>query len=249
MVAISVSREHSMSNAIPRSHCVKALLFGIVILLAASPASAQVGHPPAESPYTDLEYRQELTPMFGYTRARVDAAGILPKSAPMAGLRYEIYLAGPVSFSTDFSHTFAERNVIDPTKPARTRLLGTEPAGVNSLDISLAAALTGRKSWHHIVPQVRGGIGIMQSAAKDDSSGYKFGTPFAFHFGGGLKFVPGGRFQLRADVTERLFKQSYPDSYARLASDNTAVIDDRTPRRFYTHHTALTVGVSYLFSR
>ncbi|MEO8562572.1 MAG: outer membrane beta-barrel protein [bacterium] len=227
---------------------MKAILFGLVILLAATPASAQVGYPPAESPYTDLEYKQELTPMFGYTRARVDAAGILPRSAPMAGLRYEIYLAGPVSFSTDFSHTFAQRNVIDPTKPARTRSLGTEPASVNSLDIALALGLTGRKSWHSIVPQIRAGLGIMQSAAKD-SSGYKFGTPFAFHFGGGLKFVPGGRFQLRADVTERLFKQSYPDSYARLASDNTAVIDDRTPRTFYTHHTALTVGVSYRFAR
>lgn len=238
-----------MSNAIPRSNCVKAILFGFVIVLASSPASAQVGHPPAQSPYTDLEYRQELTPLFGYMRARTDAAGILPRSAAMAGLRYEIYLAGPVSFATDFTHAFAERNVIDPSKPARTRSLGTEPASVNSVDIALAVALTGRKSWHTVVPQIRAGLGIMQSTAKDDSSGYKFGTPFAFHFGGGLKFVPGGRFQLRADVTERLFKQSYPDSYARLASDNTAVINDRTPRTFYTHHTALTVGVSYLFSR
>jgi hypothetical protein len=109
--------------------------------------------------------------------------------------------------------------------------------------------LTGRKSWHRIVPQLRAGIGIMHSSAKDDSSGYKFGTPFAFHFGGGLKLVPGGRFQIRADVSERLFKQSYPDSYARPASDNTAVISERTERSFYTHHTMLTVGVSYLFMR
>jgi hypothetical protein len=228
---------------------VKALLFGFLTLLAIAPAGAQVGYPPAASPYTDLEYKQELTPMFGYTRARVDPAGILPRSAAVAGLRYEIYLAGPVSFSTDFSHTFAERNVVDPLKPAKTRAQGTQSAGVNSLDIALAAGLTGRKSWHHIVPQIRGGIGIMQSAAKDDSSGYKFGTPLAFTFGGGLKIVPGGRLQIRADVSERLFKQSYPDSYARPASDNTAVIAESTTRQFYTHHTMLTVGVSYLFAR
>jgi hypothetical protein len=89
----------------------------------------------------------------------------------------------------------------------------------------------------------------MASRAKDDSSGYAFGTPFAFHFGGGLKFVPGGRFQIRADITERLFKQTYPDSYFRLATDNTAVLTDPTPRKFYTHHTQLTLGVSYLFAR
>jgi hypothetical protein len=228
---------------------VKALLFGILTLLAISPAAAQVGYPPAESPYTDLEYKQEITPMFGYTRARTDAAGILPKSAALVGLRYEIFLAGPVSFSTDFSHTFGERTVLDPTKPKSTRTLGTEAAGVNSLDIALAAALTGRKSWHRIVPQIRAGIGIMQSTAKDESSGYKFGTPFAFNFGGGLKFVPGGRFQIRADITERVFKQAYPDAYALPASDNTAVISSTTQRSFYTHHTGLTVGVSYLFSR
>ena len=32
-----------------------------------------------------------------------------------------------------------------------------------------------------------------RAAPKDDSSGFAFGTPFAFTFGGGLKFVPGGR--------------------------------------------------------
>ena len=50
----------------------------------------------------------------------------------------------------------------------------------------------------------RGGLGIVHSRAQDDSSGLSFGTPFAFNFGGGLKFVPGGRLQLRGDITDRL---------------------------------------------
>ena len=57
------------------------------------------------------------------------------------------------------------------------------------------------------------------------------------------------RFQLRADVTDRIFKLDYPDPYYRIASDNTAVLPGSTSRSFYTHHTALTVGVSYLFRR
>jgi hypothetical protein len=228
---------------------VKALLFGVLALLVAVPASAQVGHEPASSPYTDLEYKQELTPLFGYVRARQDPAGILPKSAAIAGLRYEIYLAGPLSFSSDLTRTFSERDVIDPLLIASKRLIGTQSAAVYGADIALAVGLTGRKTWHSIQPQLRGGIGLMASRAKDDSSGYAFGTSFAFNFGGGLKFVPGRRFQLRADVTERIFKQTYPDSYFRLATDNTAVLTDPTPRKFYTHHTQLTVGVSYLFAR
>jgi hypothetical protein len=228
---------------------VKAILFGVLFVLVAVPASAQVGHDPASSPYTDLEYKQELTPLFGYDRARTDAAGILPQSAAMAGLRYEIYLGGPISLSSDLTRTFSNRNVVDPLLSASKRNRGTQSAPVYAVDIALALGLTGRKSWHSIVPQLRGGIGLMASRAKDDSSGYAFGTPFAFNFGGGLKLVPGGRFQIRADLTERVFKQSYPDSYFRLASDNTAVLTDPTPRSSYTHHTMLTVGVSYLFSR
>jgi hypothetical protein len=228
---------------------VKAFLFGVVALLAAGPAAAQVGHDPANSPYRDLEHKQELTWLFGYTRARHDPAGVAPRSAAVTGVRYEINLAGPLALSADLTRLFSERNVLDPAKPLATRNQGTESAPVYAADVALALDLTGRKSWHHLVPQLRGGLGVVSSSAKDDSSGFSFGTPFAFTFGGGLKFVPGGRVQLRADVTDRVFKLSYPDSYYRKASDNTSVLSDPTPRSFYTHHTALTVGVSYLFGR
>jgi hypothetical protein len=228
---------------------VKAFLFGVVALLAAIPAAAQVGHDPASSPYRDLEHTQELTWLVGYMRARHDPAGIAPRSAAITGVRYEINLTGPLDFSADFTRAFSERTVLDPAKPLATRNLGTQSTPVYGLDVALALDLTGRKSWNHLVPQLRAGLGLVNSSAKDDSSGYSFGTPFAFNFGGGLKFVPGGRFQLRADLTDRVFKLNYPDPYYRKASDNTSVLSDPTPRSFYTHHTALTVGVSYLFGR
>jgi hypothetical protein len=227
---------------------VKAFLFGVVALLVALPAAAQVGHDPETSPYRDLEHKQELTWLFGYVRARHDPAEVAPRSALMTGVRYEINLAGPLALSADVTRSFSERTVLDPSKPQATRLVGTQSAPVYAADVALALDLTGRKSWHHLVPQVRAGLGVVSSNAKDDS-GFSFGTPFAFNFGGGLKFVPGGRLQLRADVTDRVFKLSYPDSYYRKASDNTSVLEDPTPRSFYTHHAALTVGVSYLFGR
>ena len=121
-------------------------------------------------------------------------------------------------------------------------------AAHNGLDVGVALGLTGRKSWHHIAPQVRAGIGVLSSQAADDTTGYKFGTPFAITFGGGLKFVGRGRLQLRADVGTRLFKQKYPDAYYRTTSDNTAVLVN-TPRSVWTRHSLLTVGVSVLFDR
>ncbi len=228
---------------------VKALLFGAAALLAATSVQAQVGHIPAQSPYADLEYSQELTLLGGYLRTRHDPAGILPKSRPMFGVRYEATLTGPLAISADIISGFGERNVIDPGKPVATRNKGTQSNALLEADIAAALNLTGTRSWHKLVPQLRAGLGLIRSAAKDDSSGYGFGTPFAFTFGGGVKYVPGGRFQLRADITERVFKQTYPDTYYRLATDNTAVLPTSTSRSFYTHHAALTVGVSYRFAR
>ena len=227
---------------------MKAFQFAALALLVASPVFAQVGHEPESSPFKDLEYRQELTPFGGYARARVDPAGVLPQSASIAGLRYELYIAGPVWLTSGVSAMFSDRTVIDPTKPQVSRFVGTETANVYALDLGFALGLTGRKSWHRLAPYVGAGVGVVTSGAADDTTGYKFGTPFAFTFGAGVKFVPGGRLQLRADVGERLFKQKYPDSYYRTASDNTAVLTD-SPRSYWTNHGLLTVGVSYLFDR
>jgi hypothetical protein len=230
---------------------VKALMVGAVALFAAAPALAQiVGHVPEKSPYLDLEYSSELTLEGGYLRTRHDPAGIAPQNRSILGARYEITLAGPLAFSADVVSGAGSRNVIDPLKPAATRNIGTASNQVTAADLALALNLTGTRTWHDLVPQLRAGAGVISSKARDDSSGFAFGTRFAFVIGGGLKFVPtNSRFQLRADYTDRIFKLDYPDAYYRIASDNTAVLPGTTAKSFYTHHTALTVGVSYLFRR
>jgi hypothetical protein len=217
-------------------------------LLAVLPAAAQVGHPPDESPYRDLEYRQELTPTFGVLGAKSDRAGVLPRSATLVGLRYQVYIAGPISLNASVSTAFSERDVIDPKQVAAKRLVGTQDVSVYAADVGVALGLTGRKSWHRIVPEVRAGVGLVTTAQQADASGYEFGTPFAFTFGGGLKLVGLGRFQLRADVGERFFKQKYPDSFYAKASDNTAVLEN-SARSFWTNHSLATLGVSFLFDR
>ena len=229
---------------------LKVLAIGAAALLAAVPAFAQVGHVPEKSPYLDLEYSSELTLEGGYLRTRHDPAGIAPQNRAIYGALYEITLVGPLAFSADVVTGSGSRNVIDPLKPAATRNLGTRDNQVTAADVALAMNLTGTRTWHHLVPQIRAGAGLVTSKAQDDSSGFAFGTRFAFVYGGGLKYVPAGsRFQLRADVTDRVFKLDYPDAYYRTASDNSAVLPASTSKSFYTHHTALTVGVSYLFRR
>ena len=226
------------------------LAASFALLIMVRPALAQVGHMPDRSPYLDLDYSQELTLLGGYLRARHDPAGIAPLSRSIVGLRYELRLAGPLSFDANVIAGGGDRNVVDPLKPATTRNRGTASNAVVAGDLGLALNLTGARSWHHLVPQISAGLGGVSSKARDDSSGFAFGTRFAFVMGGGVKYVPtGSRFQLRADVSDRIFKLDYPDAYYRLASDNTAVLPGSTAKSFYTHHTAFTVGVSYLFAR
>jgi hypothetical protein len=232
-----------------RSERVKATLFGLLALLIALPLSAQqVGFPPASSPFRDLEYKQEITPFGGWANASNDAAGVLPQSASIVGVRYQLHIGGPVSFDGDLSRMAATRNVVDPTQIAGKRVLGTTDAAVYGVNVGMALALTGRKSWHHLVPEVRGGAGVVSSNTESDASGYSFGTPFAFTVGGGLKFVSAGRLQLRADVTERWYKQKYPDTFFTAASDNTSLLTTQA-RSFYARQTLLTVGASLLFDR
>ena len=230
---------------------LKVLAIGAAALFAAVPAFAQVvGHVPEKSPYLDLEYSSELTLEYGYMRTRHDPAGIAPQSRSILGALYEITMTGPLAFSADVISGQGQRNVIDPLKPAATRNQGTTSNEVTAADLALALNLTGMRTFHQLVPQIRAGAGLVTSKARDDSSGFAFGTRFAFVYGGGLKYVPtGSRFQLRADVTDRVFKLDYPDAYYRIASDNSAVLPATTAKSFYTHHTALTVGVSYLFRR
>ena len=228
---------------------MKSLLLCASAIVLALPLSAQVvGHQPSTSPYLDLEYAQELTLMAGYIRARHDPAGVAPQSQPMLGARYEISLTGPLFLSVDGLVGSGHRNVIDPLKPAATRALGTQSNSTVAADFAIGTNLTGMRSWHNLVPQLRAGLGFVRNAAKDDSSGFAFGTRFAFSYGGGVKYVK-GRFQVRGDVTDRLFKLGYPDTYYRIASDNSAVLPTSTISTFYTHHTALTLGLSYLFGR
>jgi hypothetical protein len=182
--------------------------------------------------------------------AQVDPAGVAPHSFGAFGLRYEATVIGPLALSADFAAGNTTRNVIDPEKPVATRNAGTQSNAEYLADVAAALNLTGARSWHNLVPQVRLGVGMVHNAAQDDSSGFAVGTRFAFSWGGGVKYVrPGSRLQLRADISDRMFKLDYPDSYYRVAPDNTSTLTTSTAKSFYTHQTFFTVGLSYLLGQ
>jgi hypothetical protein len=220
-------------------------------IIAAPSASAQVGHTPEGSPYVDLVYRHDVTTFTGYLNTRRDPAGVAPRSGPLAGARYALHLSGPASFTARVAYAPSERTVLDPLEPAATRVvLPAAKVPLLMADAGVALSLTGFKSWNRLVPEVNGGIGFVTDfRTKGDVGGFSFGTRFALTLGAGVRYVPGGRFQLRVDVTDNLYRIAYPDSYYRTASDQTAVLDADQAKALWTHNPSITLGVSYLFWR
>ena len=214
-------------------------------------AEGQVGHTPQGTPYVDLVYRQDVTTFTGYLNTQRDPAGVAPRNAPLLGVRYAIYLAGPAYFTAQLAYGQSERTVLDPLEPAGTRVV-LPAASVPLLlaDAGIALSLTGFKSWNRLVPELSSGLGFITAVrTQSDVGGFSVGTRFALSVGAGVRWVPAGRFQLRADVTDHLYRVSYPNSYYQRASDGTTILPATQRQAMWTHNPAVTLGVSYFLWR
>ena len=167
----------------------------------------------------------------------------------MYGLRYQIHVGGPAFLTARWSHVNSDRLAIDPTQTGTARQLGKHDVSINLYDVDLSLNLTGQKSFHHIIPVVNFGAGVASCGCSVESDPYTFGTPFAFTFGGGLRYVPGGRFQLTADWNNYLYQLKYPTAYYVIPTGGTAAVTGNQARSFWKNNRALTLGASLLFFR
>ena len=221
-----------------------------MVLAGAAPAAAQVGYPPDRSPYRDLEFRQEATVFGGWYAAQKDPAGVAPTSGPMLGVRYDVRIGGPAQFTARLATVRSERTIIDPDSTPARRVVGKESWPLYAGDVNITLNLTGQKSWRNLVPVVNGGIGIVSDfKGGTDVGGFKFGTSFAFSFGGGVRWVRGGNFQLRGDFNDYLYQVQYPTSYFNTSTDTDRPLPANHATSVWRHNLALTIGASYQFFR
>ena len=228
------------------------LVSGILIAFAAT-AQAQVGHTPESSPYLDLERSQEWTILYGHVSAHHDDAGVAPQGGMLTGLHYEWRFAGPAHLIAEAAYMDSQRLELNPADTGKARTIGTIKRPLYSFDASIGMNLTGAKTWHHLVPEARGGIGVISDLrAVPDSGGYQFGTHFAFLWGAGVRWIPGGsegRFQLRGDITNRVYTISYPATFQSAPVGGTAIIPSDHSLSSWTNNPAFTIGISYLVGR
>jgi len=220
----------------------------VLTAAAATAQSADVGFVPERSPYVDLEHTQELTLMVGRYHAHRDPAFVGPQSGLYVGAHYEWRAGGPAHLIADMGRVSSDRRLINPAKTGDARELGTVSRPLYTADVGLGLSLTGGKSWHRLVPEISGGLGaVTDLRTKPDSGGYRFGTRFALTWGAGLRYVPGGRWQVRGDIKNRTYTMAYPSSYYAVPTGGTAVVEPSQARSFWTNNPAFTLGLSYLF--
>lgn len=224
-------------------------LAGALALGVPKPAAAQVGYPPTASPFVDLEWRQGVSAYGGWYAAGTDPAGVAPQGGPLFGVRYDLGLGGPALFTGRIATVLSERTVIDPARPAGARVLGTEQRPLTLADLGISVALTGQKSYRRLVPVVYGGVGIASNFGGTDPGGFRFGTRFALAGTAGVRWVPGGRWSLRADLGTHVYQVRYPDQYTAPGLDSTSVLPGASSKGRWTGNPSLTVGATYQLFR
>ena len=219
------------------------------VIVAPVSLSAQVGHLPEESPFRDVPSGQELTTYSGWYNGAKGSAGVGPQAGPIVGLRYEIRIGGPAFFSVHGGHAFSQRDVIDPLNPPATRHRGTKDVSLLLLDAGITLNLTGQRSWKGLIPFTRFGAGVAANVGgRGDPANFTIGTPFALVLGTGVRWAPGGRWLVRLDVSDHLFRLTYPATYGSTPQGGGApVLAGKSSE--WKHNGIFTLGASYIISR
>ena len=224
----------------------RSLLAFALLCVAGSAAGAQViGTLPDKSPFLDLNDGPRLGLMGGWLATGHDAVGVNAKSAPSVGVRYDLPIGGPMYLTGMVFSSTTTRNILDYTKPAATRNVGTQSFALVDANIDLALSVTGKRTWHRLQPLVNIGVGVVSGLGdKGDISGYNFGTAFQFSYGVGVRLITSSRSELRFDLNQYWWELKYPALYRSTQGDPIA-IKPTGSLNSWTANTGLTLGWSY----
>ena len=173
------------------------------------------------SNYRFFEHRQEAGFFAGFTGQGTGRFGFGPGPGPVYGARYGIHLGGPFGLEGVFGYNPTTRDLIDPTREEGSRVVGEADVKLVSLDARLKFSLTGDRSWKGLNPFLFAGAGLIWDAAgesPDESlvlpeDQFGFGRKFLAPLGGGIRWLPGERFLVRADLALTMFQLKTPVGY------------------------------------
>lgn len=222
----------------------------VTCMFIATPALAQVGHPPDRSPFRDIRPSMGLTGFIGLFNGNQGTAGVGLQAGTVVGARHDWRLTGPLSLTTRVSGVIADRTVLDPAQPAGQQAVGTESATLTIADVGFSFGLTGARTWRRLAPALNVGVGLSSDlGATPDLGGFALGTAFALTMGGGVRYVPDGRTSVRLDFTNYMLRYQYPQTFFTPPAGGAPILLPGDPAREWRHNPAVTIGLTYMFGR
>lgn len=217
--------------------------------LAAAPSilSAQtvVGHTPENSPFRDITESQRLTLFAGYFATQKDEFGATPRSGSGLGVRYDLPVAGPANFFARFERVDSHRLAFDPSVAGTDRNLGEQRLGIYLFDLGFDLDLTGRRTWHGIMPAVGFGVGIASAPGSPPKDPYDFGTQFQLSAEAGLRYIPTNSWEITVYAAPTFYQNHYPVAYYGTPLGGTPLLTTATARSGFRRNMSYTAGLSY----
>lgn len=231
---------------------MRRVLMGTVLAVTVThAATAQVGHPPSDSPYRDIDRGHTAAATVGYLSGSRGRAEVGPSAALTLGVRYELRLSGPTDIVFSLSRAGADRFVIDPLQPPAERRAGPVSQSMVLGDVGLHFLITGSKTWNGLAPYVGASFGVaVASSTPQDTSGYEFGTKFTIQPMVGVRYYPTTSVSLRLEIRDVLWRLRYPGSFFGSATgdpEDDPVLAPGAGDTQWTHHPWLTAGIGIAF--
>ena len=187
---------------------------GVLIGAAFQPLSAQVGHPPGDSPFRDIRKGHTLTATGGYFGGSGGRFGIGPHKGTVFGGRYDIRTGGTIQLGLGLAHGRLDRFIVDPVVRLVNRTRGPVTQPVTLADISLQFNVAGGKSWNRIAPFAGVGVGLaFAGSTAADTSRYEFGRKLYVAPSAGFRFFVTDRLHLRGEARAVFWKLNYPTTF------------------------------------
>jgi hypothetical protein len=227
----------------------------LALLALATPAAAQVGHPPQSSPYRDIRKGHAFTATFGQFGGSGGEFGIGPHDGQTYGFRYDLRTGSTIQIGLGFQRGDLERLIVDPFVALANRVSGPVKQTVTFTEVNLQFNVTGGKSWHRLAPFLGAGVGLtFPSGTPADTSRFEFGHKLYLAPNAGVRIFITDRLHLRGEARAVFWKLKYPSTFTDEPAlepgtadhSNAVITDGRTSE--WTSGSWFQVGLGYSFS-
>jgi hypothetical protein len=206
-----------------------------LLLAAAVPAAGSAAAQTIPSPFRHVEETQRLGAHLGWllttTGITLDdstALSLVPRSAPIGGVRYSVRVGGALEVQTTLSVSPSSRQLwtVDVEADSATvtprDLETTVPVTVVLGDLGLRLGLTGPRTWNDLAPYVTATAGLASSLRgghplEEDIPEvvrYRFGPSLALGTAVGTDWFPARTTSLRVELQGMLWRVSLPQGFA-----------------------------------